>query len=308
MRKSGGLRGGSQQSKIHNVPFATEAGAGDTQTLTVARYHVAGSQSSTHSYASSGSGSSGNYNIIDKTSWTSPGNATDVGDLTVSSSTNVGSSSDVNGYVVGMNNPSYPPLNSNNYEKFPFASDTNSTVHEVTNGHNGQMNTWVQPTSFYAYGGYNQAPTSSYGSIIDEYSFASDGAGTKLGDLSLTAFNSHYRYSAGANSTTTGYTIGGLQVSPASNYTSLQKFVFASDTTATSYGSVNAGFNETLQSQSGASSTDNGYTMGGRGYPNPQGSPNYWDTITKFPFALEGNVSNVGNLDNPASNGAPGHI
>jgi len=199
-------------------------------------------------------------------------------------------------------------LNSNNYEKFPFASDTNSTSHQVTNGHQGNMNTWVQPTSFYAYGGRNQAPTSNYGSIIDEYNFASDGVGTKLGDLASATFGSYYRLSAGANSTTTGYTIGGLETSPAVNYTSLQKFVFASDTTATSYGSVNAGFNETLQSQAGASSTDNGYTMGGRGYPNPQGSPNYWDTITKFPFALEGNVANVGNLASQQSNGAGGHI
>lgn len=67
------------------------------------------------------SGGGPNVNTIDKFSFSSDGNATDVGDLTQARANTGGSSSSAdNGYTLGGNN-------TNIIDKFPFSSDANAT-------------------------------------------------------------------------------------------------------------------------------------------------------------------------------------
>ena len=62
-------------------------------------------------------------NMIQKFSFSSDGNATDVGDLTLLRDRVTGQSSSVSGYTSGWQEPSY----SNVIDKFPFASNGNAT-------------------------------------------------------------------------------------------------------------------------------------------------------------------------------------
>ena len=80
-------------------------------------------QGSNFGYASGGSDPSvpGQINTVQKYSFTSDANATDVGDLTVTRTDVSGQSSSVSGYSSGGE-----PL-SNVIDKFPFASDANAT-------------------------------------------------------------------------------------------------------------------------------------------------------------------------------------
>jgi len=84
--------------------------------LTVGRGGNFGQSSTTHGYTSGGYSAAGNDNPIDKFSFTSDGNATDVGDLSVARQTGAGSSSTTHGYSAG----GYGPSPSNVIDKFPL--------------------------------------------------------------------------------------------------------------------------------------------------------------------------------------------
>ncbi len=73
-------------------------------------------------------------NIIDKFSFSSDGNATDIGDLSVTQIQGTGQSSTASGYASGGQiNDSVS--DTTNIEKFPFASDSNGTdVGDLTAG------------------------------------------------------------------------------------------------------------------------------------------------------------------------------
>ena len=100
----------------------------------MARRHGAGQSSTTHGYTSSGgfappSGVLGS-NVIDKFSFSADGNATDVGDLTVSRYGAAGQSSTTHGYSSGG---THNPLSV--IDKFPFSTDANATdVGDLTVG------------------------------------------------------------------------------------------------------------------------------------------------------------------------------
>ena len=100
-------------------------------------------QGSVSGYTSGGynqTGSPSYYsNVIDKFPFASDGNATDVGDLSVTRSGSAGQSSPVSGYTSG--GFSYSPDTGSTYhnviDKFPFASDGNATdVGDMTVGRN----------------------------------------------------------------------------------------------------------------------------------------------------------------------------
>jgi hypothetical protein len=100
--------------------------------LTVVRYTPSGQSSSASGYSSGGydsatGGAAGNTNIIDKFSFSSDGNASDVGDLTLGVSRSAGQSSSDNGYLSGGQSPSLSPNTSDIINKFPFSSDSNAT-------------------------------------------------------------------------------------------------------------------------------------------------------------------------------------
>jgi len=104
---------------IDKFQFANEsATAVDVGNLTNISY-AAGQSSTTHGYASRGGGSS-NFQFIDKFSFSTDGNASDIGNLTQRSFWMVGTSSRTYGYNAG-----YRPT-SNVIEKFSFSIDGNS--------------------------------------------------------------------------------------------------------------------------------------------------------------------------------------
>ena len=86
------------------------------------------SQVASHGYAAGGRATPfGIYsNVIQKYSFFTDGNATDVGDLTQRKGSTSGQSSSTNGYTSGGVKP-FPFARINVIEKFPFSSDANAT-------------------------------------------------------------------------------------------------------------------------------------------------------------------------------------
>jgi hypothetical protein len=136
---SGGLVPPLQLNTLNTIdkfPFASNANATDVGDLTVGRGILgAGQSSSVSGYTSSGYSFSpvggGFKNDIDKFSFASDANATDVGDATVSRYQISAQSSTVSGYSSG----GFGPSNSNVIDRFPFATDGNATdVGDLTVG------------------------------------------------------------------------------------------------------------------------------------------------------------------------------
>jgi hypothetical protein len=133
---SGGFAGppiSNETNLIQKFSFSTDTGSSDTlMDLTVSRAGPTGQSSEENGYSSGGRTAPTTYSdVIDKFSFSSTANATDVGDLlTVRQGT--GSSSTTSGYVAG--GASTPSSFTNQIQKFPFSSDANSTdIADLTN-------------------------------------------------------------------------------------------------------------------------------------------------------------------------------
>ena len=225
--------------------------------------------------------SGGSYtNTIQKFSFSSDGNATDVGDLT-SARNGGGASSSVSGYTFG----GYSTTSSsatNIIDKFTFVSDGNATdvgdlLAVIMNIGSGNSSA----DSGYGAGGNLGAPTYAQTSTIQKFSFSADGNATDVGDLTTAL-----QRASGQNSSISGYTSGGTSPSGSpAEINTIQKFSFASDGNATDVGDLS----NSLMGGSGQSSSDNGYCSGG-------GTPSNVNTIDKFPFASDANATDVGDL------------
>lgn len=271
----------------------------------------------------SGYNSGGNHqtlgaiNNINKYSFTTDQNATDVGDRTETKYGVVGSSSSTHGYTTGGTNPGGTV---DTVDKFSFTSDSNavdalelsaarfygtghsSTTHGYTVGNSTTMDKYPfsadnpasdigELTSTVANRAGVSSATNGYSAgvpVIDKFPFSSDTSSTDIGNLALPS--SRIQATAGQNSDTHGYASGGL-TPPATYNTYISKFPFASDTNGQS--NV-AGLTEGRSAAAGTSSTTSGYTQGGR--DDPSGPIGYRATIDKFPFASDSPASSVGNL------------
>ena len=180
------------------------------------------------------------------------------------------------GYVSGGNDPTPSPTNV--IQKFSFTSNANATdVGDMTKsvvGAAGQSSS----DNGYSSGGRNAPPGTSQVTGIDKFSFASDGNGADVGDLTTGK-----TFSGGQSSADNGYTSGGQQNTPPIYVSGIDKFPFASDGNATDVGDMMA----TGTGHAGQSSSTHGYNSGG---------PPLMDQIEKFPFASDGNSSGVGYL------------
>ena len=221
-------------------------------------------------------------NVIEKYSFVSDGNSTDVGDMTVARNLPCGQSSTDNGYASG-GNPG--PAAALTIDKFPFAVDANATdVGDLSEGRWGMAGT-SSTTHGYATAGYRVTPTPAVArDFIERFPFASDANGTSVGTITQSI-----RRVVGTTSTESGYTSGG-EGSPVASGNFIDKFPFA---TASASGAdvgdlVDAGDNKHLAS---SSSSTHGYVMGGLG----SGSV-LRDTIQKFSFSTDGNATDVSNL------------
>jgi len=116
------------RNDIQKFSFASEAAATDIGNLTEGRFYMSGQSSETHGYTTGGqNGYSGptlstNSDRIDKFSFSSNGNATDVGNLLQAKyGGSAGQSSTVSGYTSGGSPTTY------HIEKFPFSTDADAT-------------------------------------------------------------------------------------------------------------------------------------------------------------------------------------
>ena len=265
-----------EEYKNHNTSTSSYGGGG-------AAYAFGG----TTSGYSSGGAAPTLSNVIDKFSFSSDGNATDVGNLTVTRIADAGQSSSASGYTSGGENPADNAINT--IDKFPFSSDGNATdVGDLscTRSRSAGQNS---ADNGYSSGGFHQPYTAV--NVVDKFPFASDGNATDVGDLTLARY-----HSAGSSSLTHGYTSGGNDRGPLSNV--IDKFPFASDGNATDVGDLL----HLVEKVTGHSSDTHGYVSGG---VSPQTSPQYVhrECIQKFPFASDGNATDVGNLSDARTSG-----
>lgn len=270
---------------IEKFPFASDANASDVGDLTRNRSDGFGQSSSTHGFTSGGFANTAvepspgtDLNIIDKFPFSIDTNASDVGDLSQSRRAGASASSSTNGYSSGGGPPQV-----NTIDKFPFsiASGTASDVGDLTQARQfpcGQSSS----THGYASGGSPTPPT--FSNLIDKFPFSIDTNASDVGDLT-----DNRQQSAGQNSSTHGYVSGGIEPSGPTIVSTIDKFPFASDTNAGEVGDITQA--RRLTGGVGQSSKTHGYVSGGM--PTP---PSVTNIIDKFPFSVDSDSSDVGDL------------
>lgn len=247
-----------------NVTFASGANLTitsiDTFQGTVAGYAASGDNPGTEQF------------IIDKYSFASSANATDVGRLSSPARASFGQSSTISGYASGGGV-------STQIQKFPFATDTNAVLLNsrlVEGKRFGASHS--SSLSAYCAGGFPNTNT------IQKFSFSIDtNNATDVGDLS-----NIFTSAAPAQSSTTAYVQAGYTNPPLVYHNTVEKYPFSTDTNASVISGLKLGRNVSgAGGGMGVSSTTHGYNYGG-------GSTN---TIEKFPFSTESGMSDVGDLD-----------
>ena len=232
-------------------------------------------------------------NPIQRWSFASDGNATDVGDLTRSSVPLAGTSSKENGYSCGGVDGSL--VFTKTIDKFPFAVDNNSTaagdLFQEASAGSGQMS----DTHGYCSGGALPSPAggppTGYIDTIQKFPFSIDNDGTDVGNLTT----GDRQQPGGASSDTHGYACGGLSPSRSpAYYNEIDKYPFASDTNSTDVGNLTAG----RSGQTGANSRTHGFIAGGFLGPSET------NAIDKFPFASDTNAAAFDTLLNAQRLGA----
>ena len=264
---SGGRYGSTDMNAIQKFPFSSDANSTDVGDLTLVRYYVAGSQSTTSGYAFGGTPG---VDRIDKFPFASDDDATDVGNLFVGRWKLVGMCSTTTSYSAGGITSGF--AYTNYIDKFPFASDGNATdtanilYSQAISGGNSAQN----HGNGYACGGEAGYGSTRY-STIQKFSFASEGDATNAGDLSTT----NRGPVASQSSSNHGYSTG---AAPSSSNI-IDKFTFASDANATDVGDLTS----TQQNAIGNSSTTHGYSSN-------------FDDVDKFSFSSDGDATDVADL------------
>lgn len=220
---------------IERFPFATDTNAVVSQNSLISNLGYAGSNSSDVSgYIHGGFQSPPDIrrNDIQKFSFSSNTNGTDVGDLSVAALSPSGTPSTSHGYVTGLN-VSGPPSYTNKIEKFPFATDTNTTdVGDLAQAtHRGSGGTGSSSTTHGYHIGNIESPTNTIN--IQKWPFAADTNASVVGDLAVAR-----NQDAGTSSTQSGYSAGGATPSPPATVNNIEKFSFTTDSNATDVGDL----------------------------------------------------------------------
>jgi hypothetical protein len=283
----GAPQAGGYTTKYEKYAFAGGSNSAVAGDLTVARTTFAGKASSAeHGYALGGIAigqPDAAKTVIDRFPFASDGDATDVGTLTVQ--TYDGVNGDVQTADAGYIGKAYgfPSAPGSAYYKYSFSSSislasagsftaSNYTNYHSSSGNSSTTHGYINAGNVYPSGG-GWGPSS----MIEKFPFASEGDTTDVGDLTA----GRYRQ-VGLNSTTHGYTAGGMNPTVLNV---IDKFPFASDGNATDVGDLLS----TWRRGGGSSETTAGYIMGGQGAPYQ----NYISAIQSFPFASDGNATNT---------------
>jgi len=230
-------------------------------------------------YTQGGNNGSSN-DIIDKWSFVSDANATDVGDLTVARHFPAGQCSATHGYTSGGRTS--PDLNV--IDKFSYASDGDATDSGDLTVPRGYAPGQSSTTHGYLAGGNNGPVTN----VIDRFSTSTGGNATDVGDLT-----SARGQMSSQSSETHGYVVGGQ---PANNV--IERFSFAASANGADVGDCTANKTHTA----GQSSITHGYFSGNHPHSN---------VIERFTFAASANSSDVGDMtvarNNPAGSSSTTH-
>lgn len=272
LHDSGGLVWDSAMSLQPPVTKAV-SGAGPSTASGNLQATVAG-------YVAGGVATGGTHlSSISQYSFTSDGNSTNSGTLATETARAAGQSSSTHGYSSGGNSPNIANYRAN-IVKFPLV--TSATTSEAGNLTVGRSNTQGVSSSFYGYTGGGLTPTLT--SVIDKFSFASDGNATVVGNS--TSAKTYYTALSG---TQYGYICGGYSPVTDTHYNTIEKFSFSVDGNSTNVGTLaSAG----LTYNSSNNSAENGYVTGG--YTTGFGS--YSSAIQKFSYASDGQAVVVANL------------
>lgn len=176
---------GTSLNTIDKFPFAADGNATDVGDLTLTRYDAAGHSSATDGFTSggllrTGGGPVTRYNNIDRFSFATDNNASDVGDLTQIRAGVMGQSSRTHGYASGGNSP--PSVNT--IDKFLFSTSANATDVGDLSLIRGYGTGQSSLASGYASGGDAPSIPSPYVARIDKFPFATDTNATTVGNLS----------------------------------------------------------------------------------------------------------------------------
>ena len=232
-------------------------------------------QGTQYGYTAGGeTGTPSGEDIIDKFSYTSSANATDVGDLTGGGATNAGScGSGSHGYCLSNGAP-YPGLTTTHVDKWSFSSNGNATdVADLPNNHNNGPSGHASPEYGYGAGG-----VPGDGNYISKFAFANEATTTDVGNLT---YGDHDSGHAGASA----YDYGGFVWGGYPNTNVIDKFAFASDGNATDWADITAA----MRDMNGQSGLTHGYACFGY-------TSGYVNDIQKFPYASQTNATDVGDI------------
>ena len=234
-------------------------------------------------------GNTTNGEKIERYSFVSDGNATEVGQLksgpTYHVAHAVGAASPSHGFVAG-GEQGYPRSLSTAIMQFPFAA---SGVDAVDTG--GDLTTTmrfcagitdINDSKGYWAGNYNATVNTVGRKQLEHYPTVT-GSGNATDAADLAEFRST---ATGASSTTEGFVFGGLDLSYSD---SIEKFPFASDSSSVQPATLTAHRSEI--NRNGSQSPTHVYLAGGRQVPSTA-----VDTIEKFTFAADTPAVDVGEL------------
>ncbi len=219
------------------------------------------------------------YDTIDKFSYASQANATDVGNLTIALWYVSGASSGTHGYAMCGGVSSNSTAGHRTINKYSHSSDGDATDHgDTTADRSGSAGCTDAPSGYgYVCGGY-----SPYRIDKDKFAFSSNTTATDIGDMTLAR-----AHCCGSSSATHGYVQGGISSNGAVFYDEIDRWLYASGGNSSDVGDLTAG---RYTESSGGSSTTHGYTAGAYNTSVP------WNIIDKYAFAASANATDVGDL------------
>ena len=231
------------------------------------------------------------YDRIDKFPFASDSNATDVANLYIAQRLAGGASSG-DGYGLHMGGKTSSNTNIDIIHKYNQIAGTDSVDHGDLSAAQNMGVAGVSDTG--ASYGYAAGGTSSpFTKGKDKIAFSSNTTATDIGALSV-----HRGEVGGANDSTHGYCLGGVNSSYGSTYDVIDRWVFASGGVSVDVGNLTQ--HRTISSYT--SSSTHGYGAGGYA----TGGPAIVNIIDKFAFAASGNATDVGDLSTGVTQGGAG--
>ena len=249
-------------------------------------------QGTVSGYSVGGGGPAAFSDNIEKYSFVSDANGTSVGNLTMGRYTSGTAASTVSGYSVA----GAAPFAHISYEKFPFATDANAKgVGKLAVRRWRPYGGSSSSTHGYTGGGQGDevTPAQVLASVtIEKFPFSSDVDSQLVGILTYGTA----QLNTGHSSPISGYA---FFCGPPNAFAGIQKFQFATDSTATTLVTSSTVVpNRSYGQGAGMSSLTFGYASGTAypGTPAPFGVSNQVKMIEKFSFATDGACSAVGQL------------